>query len=159
MARKMEIRYVNLYTVGSAAYQLDPEPVRKKKEVTLPEPRQRKKAEKLELKVDLVALLGICMAVMLLITMTVGLFQLGNAREEAQQMQDYVNALTARNEELSKTYAEGYDPDEIYEIAIAMGLVPADQVQHVPLQIEKPVLEEKTSAWDSLWTFLTGLFA
>jgi len=159
MARKTEIRYVNLYTVGSAAYQLDPKPVRKKKEVNLPEPRQRKKAERLELKVDVVSLLGICMAVVLLITMTVGLIQLGKAREEAQQMQDYVNALTARNEELSKAYAEGYDPDEIYEIAIAMGLVPADQVQRVPLQVEKPVVEEKTTVWDSVWTFLTGLFA
>ena len=159
MSRKIEVRYVNLYsayTAGSAAYQFDPEPIRQKKEVVLPKPRRQKK---IVVRMDPVAVLGICMAIVLLISMTVGLFQLGAAKKEAQQMQNYVNTLTQRNEELTATYEQGYDPEEIYQIAIALGMIPAEQAQHVQLRTEAPVLEEQTPVRESFWASLAGLFA
>ena len=156
MARKAEVRYVNFYTAGSAAYKYDPQPIRQKKEVKLPKPKRQKR---IVVHVDPVAILGICMAVVLLVCMVVGLVQLSAAQRQANEMQSYVNTLSQRNAELRATYEQGYDPDEIYEIATAMGMIPAEQAQRIQISIPETEAVEEPTAWDSFWTFLVGLFA
>ena len=156
MARKTEVRYVSFYTAGSAAYQYDPQPIQQKKEVKLPKQRRQKK---IVVHVDPVAILGICMAMVLLVSMVVGLTQLSAAQKQANQMQGYVSSLSERNEELRTTYEQGYDPQEIYEIATAMGMIPAEQAQKITIHVDHMEVAEEPTVWDSIWTFLAGLFA
>ena len=59
-------------------------------------------------------------------------------------------------------YREGYDLEEIREIALAMGMVPMEQLETV--QISVPVVEaeeqaQEPSGWEAFCTFLAGLFA
>ncbi|MBP3305399.1 MAG: hypothetical protein J6L24_05455 [Oscillospiraceae bacterium] len=158
MARKTEVRYVNFYLAGSAAYQFDPQPIRQKKEVKLPKPK-RQSQKKIVVHVDPVATFGICMAVVLLVCIAVGLFQLGAARRQADEMQSYVNTLSQRNEELCATYKQGYDPEEIYQIATAMGMIPAEQAQRIQIPAAAEQTTEEPGMWESFRTFLAGLFA
>lgn len=155
MARKTEVQYVNFYTAGSAAYQYE-EPIRQKAEVTLPKPRRKKR---IVIKVDPVALVGICMAVVMLVMMVCGVVKLCTVRHQQAQMAAYVERLEAENAQLRETYAQGYDLDEIYEIATAMGMIPSDQVQYITVQVAVPEAEENVSAWENFCMFLTGLFA
>ena len=157
MARKAEVRYVNFYTAGSAAYKFDPQPFpQPKKEVRQTKPRRKKK---ILIYVDPVATAGICLAVVMLIMMTVGLFRLGAAQKQANQMQAYVTQLEQRNEQLDAQYRAGYDLEEIRQIATAMGMIPIEQAQKIEISAEVPEMEEEPSAWESFCTFLAGLFA
>ncbi len=154
MARKTEVRYVNFYTAGSAAYQYDPQP---KKQVVLPKPKTRRQ-KKIVLRLDPVVAVGVCVAFVMLIMMIVGLFQLGAAQQQAKQMERYVAVLQDKNEDLDDTYRSGFDPEEIREIATAMGMIPVEQAQRVYISVPAETAEEPT-VWENIYTFLTGLFA
>ena len=156
MARKNEVQYVNFYTVGSAAYKYDPAPLPKKQEAKLPKPRRQKK---IRVYVDPVAVLGVCVALVLLVMMISGVHSLSAARQQEAQMAAYVERLQAENAQLQETYERGYDLDEIYEIATAMGMVQAEQTQHIRVQVSVPEAETEPTAWENFWMFLTGLFA
>lgn len=156
MARQNPVQYINFYTPGSEAYKYDFEPVRKKTEVKLPKPRRQKK---IIVKVDPVALLGICVAAVMLITLLCGVVRLAAVRQQQAQMADYVQRLEEKNEQLQMTYEAGYDLDEIYEIATAMGMIPADQAQQIRVQAALPVGDEEPTAWENFCLFLAGLFA
>ena len=155
MARKTEVRYVNFYTVGSAAYQFDPQPLPKKK-VTLPKPRRQKK---ILIHLDPVVALGFCATAVLVIMMIVGLVRLGTAQKQADEMSTYLAALQEENVKLEETYRAGFDPEEIRQIATAMGMIPLEQAQTVEIYVpaEEPVSEP--GLFESFWLFLTGLFA
>ncbi len=154
MARQTEIRYVNFYMAGSAAYQVEPRFV--KKEVKLP--KQRRKG-KIVLHVDPMAILGICVAFVMFILMIVGAVRLGIAENQANQMANYVHTLQAQNAELRAEFEQGYDLEEIRQIAEARGMIPISEAQQVSIQLVLPQEAEQPSAWESFVTFLTGLFA
>ena len=111
MARQAEIRYVNFYMAGSAAYDFEPRPI--KKEVKLP--KQRRKG-KIVLHVDPMAVLGICVAFVMSILMIVGAVRLGIAKNRADEMENYVRTLQTQNAELRAQYEQGYDLEEIRQI-------------------------------------------
>ncbi len=154
MARKTEVRYVNFYTAGSAAYQYEPLP---KKQVVLPKPKT-KRQKKIVLRLDPVVVVGVCVAFVMLIMMIVGLFQLGAAQQQAKQMERYVALLQDKNEDLEKTYYDGFDPEEIRQIATAMGMIPVEQAPKVYISVPQETVEEPT-VWENIYVFLTGLFA
>lgn len=155
MARRTEVQYVQFYTAGSAAYKFEPVSVPKKK-ASLP---KRRRVKKIRVFVDPIAVVGVCMALVMLVMMFVGLGQWNRARQQQVQMEAYVQQLQAENSRLQEQYLAGYDPQEIYEIATAMGMIPAEQAQRVQVTVSAPVEEEKPSAWDNFCMFLTGLFA
>lgn len=155
MARQPQVQYINFYTAGSAAYRYE-EPVRRKAEVTLPKPRRRKR---IILKVDPVAVLGLCVAVVLLVMMICGACSLVSARQQQMQMASYVQTLQNENAKLQEEYEQGYDLEEIYEIATAMGMIPAEQAQHIRISVTEVEAEEELSGWENFCMFLTGLFA
>ena len=156
MARINQVQYVSFYTAGSAAYKFDPKPEAKKK-AKLPKYSRKKR---IVLRVDPVAVIGVCVAMVMLVMMVSGLVQLGQINRQSQQMQDYVTRLETENVKLEAEYKAGYDLEEIRQIALAMGMVPADQVQKVPLQNLAPLIqEEEPSAWDNFYGFLVSLFA
>ncbi len=156
MARRAEVRYVNFYSVGSSAYKLDAIPTHKKQTVAMPKQR---KAKKILLHVDPVAAAGIFLAFVMVIMMGVGLIRLGSARKQAVQMENYVLQLEARSRVLDEQYRAGFDPEEIRQIATQMGMIPAEQAQHI--QITVPVTEpvQEPTVWETVYTFLVGLFA
>lgn len=155
MARRTEVQYVQFYTAGSAAYKFEPTRVPKKK-ATLPKQRR---AKKIRIFVDPVAIVGACLAIVMLVMMIAGLGQWNEARQQEAQLEAYVQQLQAQNVQLRSEYLEGYDPQEIYEIATAMGMIPAEQAQRVQVSVSAPVAEEQPTAWENLCAFLTGLFA
>ncbi len=155
MARQPEVRYINHYVSGTAAYQPERK-TRRKPTARLPKVQ---KQQKLYITVDPVALCGIFVAVVLLITLLVGAVQLNQAQQEAQQLQDYVHSLQEENAQLQNTYSSGYDPEEIRDIAMAMGMVPAEQVTHIQVQVAPPQIQREPTAWESFWAFVAGMFA
>lgn len=153
MARQAAVQYINFYTSGTEAAQL--EPVRKKP-VTLPKPRR---AKRMVLYVDPVAIMGIAVACVLLVSMMVGLVRLVSARQEAVVMENYVQSLQAENEQLQQAYRSGYDAEEIRRIALAKGMIPVEEAKHITITPQEPVVEAEMSAWESFWSGLKGLFA
>lgn len=156
MARKNEVQYVNFYTAGSAAYQYDPMPLPKKQEAKLPKPRRQKR---IRIVVDPVAVLGVVVGAVMLVMMISGMVRLQAVKQQQAEMAAYVQRLEAQNEQLRATYEQGYDLDEIYEIATAMGMIPAQQAQRVQVNVTVPEAEQEMTVWESFCTFLTGLFA
>lgn len=156
MARQPQVQYIHFYNPGSEAYQYDFPPVRKNTSVTLPKPKRRKRTV---LRIDLFAVAGLCVAMVLFVSMVCGAVRLGITRSEQAEMAAYVERLQQENEVLQQTYAESYDIDEIYELAIAMGMIPAEQAQHISVPLVEEAQLQKSSAWQDFWIFLSGLFA
>ena len=156
MARINQVQYVNFYTAGSAAYKYEPTPLPKKKQAQLPKMRRKKR---ILVYVDPVAILGVCIAMVMLVMMISSFVQLSTAQKQEAQMAAYVEQLQQENVQLRSEYEAGYDPEEIRQIALGMGMVPADQVEHIQIQAAPPVVEEELTAWENFCMFLTGLFA
>ena len=156
MARKAEVRYINFYSAGSSAYKVDAMPVTHKQAMPMPKQRKRKK---ILVRVDPVAVAGVFLAFVMLIMMVVGLFQLSSAKKQTFQMQSYVLQLQEQNTALNAQYHAGYDLEEIRLIATEMGMIPVEQAQQI--QITVPVTQpvEQPTVWETVYTFLVGLFA
>ena len=154
MARKPDVQYIRFYTDGSAARKVAP--AAPLKTIKLP---RLKKQKKLLLYIDPVAIAGIAMAVIMLTLMAVGVMQLRTARQELQAMTAYVSTLQEENESLQAAFSENCDLDQIKETALALGLVPKDQVKHVTVSVPELTVEETPDAWERFYIFLTGLFA
>ncbi len=154
MARVNKVQYVNFYTAGSAAYKFEPKPL-PKKQATLPRIRRKKR---IVIHVDPVAVLCGCVAVVLLVMMLSSLAQFTVVHKQEQQMAEYVEQLRQENSALQEEYRSGYNLDEIRDIALGMGMIPAEQAEHVKVELNVPQVEQPT-AWDNFCTFLAGLFA
>ena len=156
MAQKHDILYVNFYTDGSAARKLAPA-------FPAAQPRKggsAKRKKKTVIFLDPVAVCSLMVAAVMLIMMAVGLNEFQNARAEAQAMEAYVSRLGAENERLSTSYREKVDLQEIEETALALGMVPKDQVRSVSIRVELPQEQvAPVTLWDQVTSFLTNLFA
>lgn len=155
MATQPVVRYINAYVSGTVACQPEKSP-QKKQTVRLPKAR---KQQKLVVPVDMVAVCGILVAAVLCVLLLVGLTQMTRAQAEAVAMKDYVVSLQEENQLLQDTYTSSYDPDEIRDIALKMGMVPVENVEHIQMQLTAPQQEQTPTAWESFWAFMAGLFA
>ena len=152
MAQRTQIQYIRFYTEGSAARKVAPV-VTPFKTARLPKINHQKK---IVLRIDPVAVVGIVVAVSMMIMMAVGIFQYKAAQEQAQLMERYVETLNRDNESLQNTY-DSIDLTAIEQTALALGMVPQSQVQHVSLRV--PPVQEVEEPQETFWTFLAGLFA
>ena len=155
MAMQPEVRYINAYVSGTAA----PQPVKKpqkRPDVYLP---KVKKQQKWLIPVDMVAVGGIFAAVVLSIMLIVGLVQMNQAQHEAKMYKEYALSLQQENKALQDTYDSSYDLEEVRDIALAMGMVPMEQAQHVTMQVVTPEVVQEPTPWESFWAFLVGMFA
>lgn len=156
MAVRTDIQYVQFYVDGSTARKLE------KKDQTkhAAAPRRRKSKRKVVV-VDPVAIFGVLVAVAALIFLWSGIAQYNQTQEQSRQMHSYIEQLQAENTQLQQTYEEGYDLDQIREIAEALGMVPASEANRVEISVQLPQEDtaEEMSLWESFVTFLTGLFA
>lgn len=156
MAQKHDILYVNFYTDGSSARKLAPafpvqQPQRKPK---------AKKKNKIVVHLDPVAVCSLMVAVVLLVMMAVGVNQFQSARAEEQAMEQYLQQLTEENESLSAKYWDGMDLAEVEKTALALGMVPRQQVQSVSIHLSGTGAQQpQQNFWNQILTFLTNLFA
>lgn len=134
MARGNEIRYIQFYTDGSAARQLEPKVQPKKK---LQQPR-RKHQKKIVLHVDLLAATGILVACVMLIMMLSGMMTLNKINGEIDRLESYLTELESENLQLHQTYRAGFDLDQIREAALEMGMIPAARAVTVSLPVGTP---------------------
>lgn len=133
MAQKYDIMYVNFYTDGSAARKVAPAfPVAQPKQRT----QVKRKVKRITIFLDPVAVCSLMVAAVLLIMMVVGLSQLQTAKEQAQSMEYYVNSLTEQNQTLKDQYYGDLDLAQIEQTALALGMVPKDQVSAATVQLD-----------------------
>ena len=165
MARQEDIRYINSFVSGNVAYQIEPKENRPSITAQLPKlPKQPKVRERKELQliVEPVALVGVVLAAVLLVMLAVGALQLMDARADERIMEQYVQSLREENTRLQDTYHSGYDLERVEEIALAMGMVPVEEVEHIQVSLAMPVETpeiQEPGFWTRVLTFLTGLCA
>ena len=158
MAMQPDIQYVPFYYVdGSAARKVQRQP--EKKASAAPAKKQRRATRKV-IAVDPVAIGGILVAMAMLVMMLVGFMQYNVCKEQTRLMQDYVTSLQLENAQLQQSFDDSVDMDYVEEVADALGMVPAENAQqiHIDVQLPQEPAEEMT-LWESLTTFLAGLFA
>lgn len=154
MARQLDVKYIRLYTDGSAARKVEmPQPRKVAKKPAL------RKKKKIILHVDPVATLGIVVAVVMLLLMGAGVQNLRQAQHDAAVMESYVQTLQQENAQLQQTYDSGYDLERVEQTALALGMVPVEQVQQMQIHVSVPEPEVQPSGWEQFCTFLAGLFA
>ncbi len=154
MTNKPDIQYIQFYTAGSAAQKIAP--VVPLKTLRMPKVRKHKK---ITLFIDPVATAAIAMCAVVLIFMFVGLGQLNTVRQQNAVMAEYVQTLQSEKAALEAAYEAGYDLEEVERTALALGMVPKDQVQRIAITVPSVEQEASAGAWDQFCTFLAGLFA
>ena len=157
MALQPDIQYVPIcYVDGSTARKLE-QPVYKTS--AAPQPRRRK-AKRIVVAVDPVAIFGLLIAVVMLVCMISGFVEYSVLRQQNRQMSDYVTSLELEKAQLEQNYRDGYDLDEIRDFAEANGMVPAERTPQIHIDVELPQQEQtQLTFWETVTTFLAGLFA
>ena len=156
MAKKPEIQYVGqFYVYGSEAQVVAP---KKRKQFQLPKPRiELEKIEKIY--VDPVALIGLAVAVVMLVCMVVGACQISSCWQEYEQMSHYLSELQRENARLEHSYHISYDLEDVEAKALAMGMVPVEEIPRMSVRVIVPTPEAEETAWDEFVWFMQGLFA
>lgn len=157
MAKQPKIQYINSYISGNAAYAF-PETVQepKKRRVRLP---KQKAAQKYVLELYPAAILAVGLSLVLAVAIVVRFVQLQNLQAEAESLEQYISRLETTQEQLLQEYAEGYDPEEIMKNATAMGMVPVEELPHIPIEVYVPAQPAEPTFWENIWAFFRGLFA
>lgn len=156
MAQRVNVEYIQFYTQGSAARRIMP--AWNFHISALPQMKKRKIQR---IYVDPVAVLGIVVAVCMFIMMAVGVTQLRAEQQKTDAMVAYVEQLQAKHSVLQAQYDTECDLEVVEKTALALGMIPQQQAEHISIEVELPQLAdtEQISLWQRVGTFLTGLFA
>ena len=157
MNQKPKIQYVGqFYVHGSEARQLQLQEEKRQARNSLP----LAKIQTIEkIYVDPVALAGIVVAVVMLVTMVLGAVQLKRDWEQYERTAAYVSDLKKENARLNHAYHLSYDLEDIKAKALAMGLVPKSELETVAITVTVPEREPVLTRRDEIRLFLEGLFA
>ena len=157
MNQKPKIQYVGqFYVHGSEARQLQLQEEKRQAKTKLPLARI-KAIEKIY--VDPVALVGIAVAVMMLVTMVLGAIQLKRDWDQYEQVAAYVSELKKENARMNHLYRSSYDLEDIKTKAVSMGMVPKSELQTMAVTITIPAPEVEPTRMEEIKFFLEGLFA
>ena len=157
MNQKPKIQYVGqFYVHGSEARQLQLQEQKRQAKTKLPLARIQK-IEKVY--VDPVALAGIVVAVVMLVTMVLGAVQIKRDWDRYEQVSAYVSELKKENARKNHAYHLSYDLEDIKSKALAMGLVPKSELETVSITVTVPEREPVLTRSDEIRLFLEGLFA
>ena len=157
MNQKPKIQYVGqFYIHGSEARQLQLQEERRQAKTKLPKARIQK-IEKVY--VDPVALAGIVVAVVMLVTMVLGAVQIKRDWDQYEQVSAYVSQLKKENARKNHAYRLSYDLEDIKTKATAMGLVPRSELQTATVVVTVPEPEPEMTRMEEIRFFLEGLFA
>ena len=157
MNQKPKIQYVGqFYVHGSEARQLQMQEQKRQAKTRLPLLRLQA-IEKIY--VDPVALVGIAVAVVMLVTMVLGAVQLKRDWDQYERVSAYVSELKRENARMSHAYHSSYDLEDIKSKALAMGMVPKSQLQTMTVSVTVPQQEAEPTRIEEIKLFLEGLFA
>ena len=158
MAMQPDIQYVPFcYVDGSAARKVQQKPANK---VSAAPAKKQRRAKRKVIAVDPVAVLGTVLALVLLVMLLAGFAEYTAMQEKTLQMQDYLTSLQLENTQLQQTFDSNVDLEYVQEIADALGMVPAENANQIQIQVQLPQEETvQLSLWESITTFLAGLFA
>lgn len=153
---KPEIQYIGeFYVHGSEARKVAVAP-KKTPKTRLP----IAKLEKIEkVYVDPVAIAAMAVAVLLLITMVMGVMQIRTDWQEYQVMRSRVHQLKEANHEKTLQVRETYDLEDIRVKATAMGMIPKAEAETRILHVTMPEPEPQRTWVDDVRWFVEGLFA
>ena len=157
MNQKPKIQYVGqFYIHGSEARQLLLQEEKRQAKTKLPLARIQR-IEKVY--VDPVALAGIAVAVVMLVTMVLGALRIQRDWEQYEQVSAYVSELKKENARKNHAYRLSYDLKDIESKALAMGLVPKSELQTATVVVTVPEPEPEMTRLEEIRFFLEGLFA
>ena len=157
MNQKPKIQYVGqFYVHGSEARALQLQQEKRQAKTKLPLARIQR-IEKIY--VDPVALAGIAVAVVMLVTMVLGAVQIKRDWDQYEHVSAYVSTLKRENARLSHVYRSSYDLADIESKALAMGMVPKSELQTVAVSVTVPRPEPELTRMEEVKLFLEGLFA
>jgi len=155
--QKPKIQYVGqFYVHGSEARQLQLQEEKRQAKTKLPLARIQR-IEKIY--VDPVALIGIAVAVVMLVTMVLGAVRIKQDWDQYERVSNYVSELKKENARLSHAYRLSYDLEDIKTKALAMGLVPKSELKTASVTVTVPVPEAEPTRLEEIQFFLEGLFA
>ena len=160
MALQPDIQYVPFYYVdGSTARKVKRQETASKVSAPVPAP-QRRRSKRKTVAVDPVAICGLLVVMVLLVSMVVGFVEYRAVQNRNAQMSQYISELEQKNSQLQQQYDNGYDLEDIRDIAGILGMVPAEDAEQIVIEVE-PAPQEQTQMgfWESITTFLAGLFA
>ena len=157
MNQKPKIQYVGqFYVHGSEARALQLQEQKRQAKTKLPLAR----IEKIEkVYVDPVALAGIAVAVVMLVTMVLGAIQLKRDWDQYEQVSSYVSELKKENARKNHAYRLSYDLADIETKALAMGLVPRTELETITVSVTVPEKVHQMTRMEEIRFFLEGLFA
>lgn len=157
MTQKPKIQYVGqFYVYGSEARALELQNQPKKPKTRLPLAR----LEKIEkVYVDPVALIAMAVAVIMLVTMLIGVQQIQQDWDEYQVMAQRVHTLREINHTKTDEFRATYKLSEIRDKATTMGMIPKEEAQHMVVKITHPEPVQEPGWIDNLQWFVKGLFA
>ena len=135
MTRYPNVQYVHFYTDGSAARKLEPVIPFKKNTVRIP---AQKKSKRKVIYLDPVAVLSMAVALCLLVVMVLGVGRFYDAKAENDTMAAYVHYLQQENQRLTQEYVQSYDLNEVKQTAKALGMVPAQEIGSVAIDVSVP---------------------
>lgn len=150
MVRKPDIQYIRYYTDGSAARALRLLPAAPK--TKLPKLKRQKA---LVISLDPLAYAGILVSLVMLVLMVVSCIQLAGIQQRTDVMNSYVDTLKEKNARLDDTYHSGYDLKDVEQKALAMGMVPIEEVLHITVAVD--ATREAEESVTPLWAFLTDI--
>ena len=157
MNQKPKIQYVGqFYVHGSEARKLQLQEEKRQAKTKLPLARIQA-IEKIY--VDPVALAGIAVAVLMLVTMVFGAVQLKKDWDQYEQVSAYVSELKKENARMNHIYRSSYDLEDIRTKAVSMGLVPKNELQTISVNVTMPEPEVVPTRMEEVKFFLEGLFA
>ncbi len=157
MATSSYIQYTSYYTNGSAAKNVERKPAAKVSAAPKPVARP---AKRVVVRVDPVAVVGIVLAVVMLISLISACSQYHSWTKKNAQMSHYIATLQQEQAALQQEYEAGYDLEQIQEIATAIGMVPAEDAQRITVDVQIPSAGQvQVSLWERITIFLAGLFA
>ena len=160
MANKADIQYIrHSYTDGTAARKIYFNTAPKKAPLPLFEPEMMEPDRKIRVAVDPLCSAAIVIAAVLLVVMVVNLLHFGAVHQEQVALQEYVYMLSNENAQLQQTYQAGYDLAEIEAQALALGMVPAEQLQTVTINGRIPAQAAEPTFWEGVQQFFGELFA
>ena len=157
MNQKPKIQYVGqFYVHGSEARQLQLQEEKRQAKTKLPHVRVQA-IEKIY--VDPVALMGIAVAVVMLVTMVLGAVQIKRDWDQYERVSAYVSELKRENARMCHAYHASYDLEDIKSKALAMGMVPKSELQTMAVTVTVPEQEVELTRMEEIKLFLEGLFA
>ena len=152
MDQKPVIQYVGQFYVYGSEVQ-----ARKKKEKKSLLPRAPRAEVQRCVYVDPVAVCGIAVALLMLVVLAVGAFQLRAAMQQYNAQSEQLSAIKRENARLEHLYRTSLDLEAVQAQAEKLGMVPAEELEHIELVVTVGQAPEEPTAWENFLWFVKGL--